>query len=171
MHVANKPSIEIKRLRQLSIEIFKTIYNLNPSYMKEIFILNTQRGSESKNLYVQSHRAKNYGENSLKTLGPKIWNSLPDHFKVSRSLDSFKELINTWTGTLCKCSMCTYLSKEKQCQYSYILHLIYFIHFSCNIFNNLYGEGGGVGLGLDPVFYWFIIFICITFTLFLSEFK
>ena len=51
--------------------------------MKEIFILNTQRGSESKNLYVQSHKAKNYGENSLKTLGPKIWNSLPDHFKVS----------------------------------------------------------------------------------------
>ena len=114
LHVANKPSMEIKRLRQLSIEIFKTIYNLNPSYMKEIFILNTQRGSESKNLYVQSHKAKNYGENSLKTLGPKIWNSLPDHFKVSRSLDSFKELINTWTGTLCKCSMCTYLSKDKQ---------------------------------------------------------
>ena len=32
-----KPSIEIKRLRNFALEIFKTINDLNPSFMKSIF--------------------------------------------------------------------------------------------------------------------------------------
>ena len=33
----NKPTLEIRRLKFLATEIFKTINNLNPPYMKEIF--------------------------------------------------------------------------------------------------------------------------------------
>ena len=36
LSISNKPSIEVRKLRFLSVEIFKTINNLNPSYMKEI---------------------------------------------------------------------------------------------------------------------------------------
>ena len=32
-----KPMLEIRRIKLLATEIFKTINNLNPSYMKEIF--------------------------------------------------------------------------------------------------------------------------------------
>ena len=34
---SQKQSIEIKRLRNLALEIFKTINDLNPSFMKSIF--------------------------------------------------------------------------------------------------------------------------------------
>ena len=33
----NKPTLEIRRLKFLATEIFKTINNLNPPYMKEFF--------------------------------------------------------------------------------------------------------------------------------------
>ena len=34
---SKKASMEIKRLRNLATEIFKTVNNLNPSFMKDIF--------------------------------------------------------------------------------------------------------------------------------------
>ena len=29
--------MEVKRLKTLALEVFKTLYNMNPKYMKEIF--------------------------------------------------------------------------------------------------------------------------------------
>ena len=107
--VANKPNLELRRIRLLAIEIFKTLNNLNPIYLKEIFILNTR--NDKNKLYVQSQKSKAYGENSLRSLGPKIWNSLPEHFRQYRSIESFKDLINTWSGPMCKCNICSYLQE------------------------------------------------------------
>ena len=109
--LAGKPSLEIKRMQQLSIEIFKTLHDLNPIFMKDIFTKNTR--SESNKLYVQSHNAKTYGEKSLRTLGPEIWNALPDQIRNETSLDTFKAQIKTWTGPNCTCNMCRYLSTTK----------------------------------------------------------
>ena len=103
-----KSTLEVKRLQQLSIEVFKTLHDLNPVFMKDIFIKNTR--SESNKLYVQSHKAKTYGEKSLRILGPKIWNALPDNIKNSTSLAIFKNLIKTWTGPICTCNMCMHLN-------------------------------------------------------------
>ena len=36
---ANKPSVEIKRYRTLALEIFKTLNNLNPTYMQDLFLI------------------------------------------------------------------------------------------------------------------------------------
>ena len=47
--LANKPTLEVRKLRFLAIEIFKTISELNPAFMKEIFTLNTGRNA-SRNL-------------------------------------------------------------------------------------------------------------------------
>ena len=106
--IAGKPTLEIRRLRLLALEIFKTLNELNPIFMKEIFILNTR--NDRNKLYVQSQRTKTYGENSLRSLGPKIWNSLPEHFRQHRTIRSFKELISTWSGPTCNCNMCRHLN-------------------------------------------------------------
>ena len=34
---SNKPTMEIRRLRTLAVEIFKTLNEINPPYMKNIF--------------------------------------------------------------------------------------------------------------------------------------
>ena len=101
---ANKPSIEVRKL--LSIEIFKTIHDLNSSFMKEIFTLNTREGASRNRLVVKTQTSKRYGTDTLRSLGPKIWNSLPSEIKNCESLPSFKILIKTWSGAACKCNNC-----------------------------------------------------------------
>ena len=109
LSAVNKPSLEIRRLKLLATEIFKTINNLNPSYMKEIFELNSRRDINSKKLVVQSQNSKKYGTNTLRSLGPKIWNSLSVDIRTSNSLSTFKELIKTWSGPRCQCNNCKFV--------------------------------------------------------------
>jgi len=85
----NKPSIELRKLRFLAIEIFKTLNDLNPDYMKEIFTINTRKDDNSK-LLVKSRATKKYGKYSLRSLGPKIWNKIPQNIKDAGSLNIFK---------------------------------------------------------------------------------
>ena len=106
LSLANKPTIEVRKLRCLAIEIFKTIHNLNPSFMQEIFTLNTTRDTLRNKLVVKTQRTKRYGTDTLRSLGPKIWNSLPTDMKNSDNLTTFKILIKTWSGPNCHCSNC-----------------------------------------------------------------
>jgi hypothetical protein len=55
---ANKPAIEVGKLRSLAIEIFNTIKNYNPSFMKEIFTLNTSRDASRNKLVVKTQSTK-----------------------------------------------------------------------------------------------------------------
>jgi len=106
----NKPTLEIRRLRLLATEIFKTINNLNAPYMKEVFMLNTRRSeTASDRLVVQGQISMKYGTYTLRSLGPKIWNKLPSDIKHSKNLSVFKELIKAWSGPKCHCGSCKYL--------------------------------------------------------------
>ena len=107
LKTANKPSLQIRKLRLLALEIFKTLNDLNPTYMKDIFTLNTRRDHTENKLLVKAQRTKQYGTDTLRSLGPKIWNSLPNNFRNSESLNSFKILIKTWSGASCACKNCT----------------------------------------------------------------
>ena len=98
--------MELKRIRILAIEIFKTINELNPTFMKNIFSAKTNAKVRPNDILVKAHKAATYGDKSLTTLGPKIWNgALPSHIKAE---NSFKEYIATLFGPKCKCNVCTF---------------------------------------------------------------
>ena len=92
-------TMEVNRMRYLglAIEIYKTINNLNPSFMKNIFkireINRPIRKQYKLNLLIQNHNQVSFGEKSLRILGPRIWNSLPFHIKSAENLNQFKKLI------------------------------------------------------------------------------
>ena len=110
---ANSSTMNIKRLRFLCVEIYKTINNLNPSFMKQIFELReTNRNVCEKyrlNLNIPNNNQVTFGKKSLRMFGPKIWNSLPYHIKSSESLETFKTVIKNWDGVNCKCVICKML--------------------------------------------------------------
>ena len=103
-------TMEVNRMRYLAIEIYKTINNLNPSFMKHIFkireINRPIRNQYKLNLLIQNHNQVSFGEKSLRILGPRIWNSLPFHIKSAENLNQFKKLIKNWNGISCICSLC-----------------------------------------------------------------
>ena len=68
--------MEIKRLRTLTLETFKTLNNLNPERKHDIF--------------VHSRNTSNYGDRSLRALGTHTWNSLPENIKSTTSKDFIK---------------------------------------------------------------------------------
>ena len=76
--------MEIKRLRTLATEVFKTINNINPSDMKNIFTPKTN--AKIRRIIQKTHNIATYSDKSLTALRPKIWNKLPTNIKSLTSL-------------------------------------------------------------------------------------
>lgn len=70
--------MEVKLLRMLAIEVFETINELNPSFMKEQ--INMRKGTywRKNDLSIPARKTLTYEDKSIKTLGPHIWNTLPE---------------------------------------------------------------------------------------------
>ena len=64
--------MEIKRLRCLALEIFKTVNNLNPYYMKEIFSKTINLTHRPLDINFNQNYTIKYGSNSLRSLGPTL---------------------------------------------------------------------------------------------------
>ena len=82
---SGKVTIEITRLRVLAIEVFKTANNLNPNYMKDIFTPKLHPKVRPNDILVKHHNTITNGTKSLKKLGPKICNQLPEDIKLETS--------------------------------------------------------------------------------------
>ena len=102
--------MEVKRLRILALDVFKTINNMNPEYMKEIFHKTALTKRRPLNLGVTENHTTKYGKKSLRCLGPRIWKSLPNQIKNKTDYTKFKEFVNDWFGMRCKCNLCPFLA-------------------------------------------------------------
>ena len=106
---SGKFSMDVKRKHKLCIEIYKTLSNLNPSFIKEISELRLSsrpvREQYKLNLSILRKRQVTFGTKSLESLGPKIWNNLPYHIKSAENLNVFKNLIKKWNGSSCSCNV------------------------------------------------------------------
>ena len=103
---ANKPSMEIKRYGTLALEIFKTLNDLNPTYMQDLFYLRSSSARRSNDITVVRTNTNTCRTKSLRSLGPQIWNSLLEHIKAETWLAYFPSLINTWFVKECFCNLC-----------------------------------------------------------------
>ena len=97
--------MEIKRL---ALEVFRTINNLNPSFMKSLFSAKLNARVRPNNISVKARKSATFRDKNLATLGPKIWNALPQNIKVENSYVKFKEYIATWFGPKCKCNVSSF---------------------------------------------------------------
>ena len=100
------------RLRSLCIEIYKSVSNINPMYMNEIFRLRkTSRALRTNyklKLDVLTINQVSFGDQTLRCYGSKIWNLLPLYIKSSENLEGFKNIVKSWKGVSCKCKVCQY---------------------------------------------------------------
>ena len=72
--------MEIKRLRTL-VKEFKTISDINPSFMKDIFTPKRDPKIRPFDILVKHNKPAKYDDKSLIALGPQIWNQLPSNVK------------------------------------------------------------------------------------------
>ena len=104
--------MKVNRLRSLCIKIYKSINNINPTYLNEVFKLRkTNRAVRSNyklNLDVPTINQLSFGDKSLRYYGPKICNSHSFHIKSSENMEAFKHIIKNWNGVSCKCKVCQF---------------------------------------------------------------
>ena len=114
----------VKCLRNLALEIFKTLNHLNPEYMKEIFCKTTNLTHRPSNIKVNQDNTTKYGNNTtkygnnttkygnkrLRSVGPHIWNSLPKQIKEETNYSKSKNDIDRWFAAKCKCNLYSYLN-------------------------------------------------------------
>ena len=101
-------SIHHRNIQSLAIEIFKSVNNLSPSIMSELFKLKETKYELRTGNILQSNipRTTTYGIDSVSHLAPKIWSQIPTEIKNCKTLPIFKNLIKTWTPTSCPCRLC-----------------------------------------------------------------
>ena len=82
---SGNPSLNPRRTKSLCIEIYKTINNLNPEFMKNLFKVwktnRTQKEQYKLNLEIPKSNQVSFGTKSLRIQGPSVWNALPFHIK------------------------------------------------------------------------------------------
>ena len=104
-------TMHVSRLGSLSLEIFKTLNDLKPSFIKDIFQIRTSNYS-SRNPNNLTHYRPNqvtFGTSSLRLLEPQIWNCLPEQLKSADNLNTLKSLITQWDGPTCNCNACRFI--------------------------------------------------------------
>ena len=103
-------NIKASRLRSLCVEIYKNINSLNTSFMKETFRLRVTirvvRSQYRLNFDIPKVNQVSFGNKSIRSFGPKIWNSLPPHIKSCENLETFKRVIKSWDGVTYNCRVC-----------------------------------------------------------------
>ena len=109
----NSVSIHHKNLQALATELFKVYNKTSPEIMQEIFTIKEQGEYNLRNqadFVVPYVKSVNSGFESIRHIGPKIWESLPQDLKNKETIDSFKTAIKKWKPDSCPCHLCkTYL--------------------------------------------------------------
>ena len=102
LRLSSSCAINVRLKRNLCVEIYKTLNNLNPTFMREIFeTRKTKRAVRERykiNLEIPRVNQASFGTKSLRFYGPKIWNSLAYHIKSAENVLCFKNFIKSWNG-------------------------------------------------------------------------
>ena len=56
LKISGTSTMQVKRIKQLAIEIFKTVNNLNPDFMKNMFTSKQNAQIRPHDLLVRNHR-------------------------------------------------------------------------------------------------------------------
>ena len=111
-------SIHHRNIQLLAIEIFKSLNNLSPSIMTEIFKHKETQYEFRKGINLQPIKphTTNYGIESVSHLASNIWSQIHSEIKSCNGLNKFKNFIKKWKPAPCPCRLC----KVYVCNVGYI---------------------------------------------------
>ena len=104
---AESVSIHQRNKKSLATENFKTQSNLNPSFMKQIFVLKDApyHLRSCRNIFAPKPKTTEYGTGSACFPGSKIWHAMPSCLKESQTLNNFKRKLQSYEFD-CSCRLC-----------------------------------------------------------------
>ena len=128
LEIDNSLAIHKRNLQVLATEMFKLKNGLAPEIMKEVFEIQNPAynfRSEATHFKRENVKTTHHGIQSVRYLGPKIWDTVPNNVKNCSSLNKFKNSIKSWKPDECPCRLCK--------KYIAQVGLIWFTSTFCNI--------------------------------------
>ena len=91
------------RLKNIVLEVFKSLKCINPVYIQDIFKIKEQPHSIRKEIQLIQKKTKstNFGLRTFGYLGSKMWNDLPPYLQdISEQVDVdvYKSQLKDWAG-------------------------------------------------------------------------
>ena len=115
LDLGNSVTVYHKKLQVLVTEIYKLKNGIAPQMMKDTFELQNPFYDlrSSCNQFRRENIKTVYKDlQSVRYLGLKIWELVPNNTKHSNSLSKFKKLIKSWKSEAFPCKLCkTYLAQ------------------------------------------------------------
>ena len=103
-------SVHHRNIHAIAIEMYKSLNGIQLDVFDDIFVkksdLNLRSTRSHNEFYLGQANTVHYGHDSLKYFGPKIWEFMPIHIKLSKSLIDFKLNVKKWTPSECPCRLC-----------------------------------------------------------------
>ena len=108
-------TIHHRNLQFLAIEMYKVFNGMSPELMNDVFQKNSNKFTANVSANTRAHssfynhsnpRTVKNGLETLRSLGPKIWEMLPNDIKDSSSWPLFKAKIKKWVCLDCPCRIC-----------------------------------------------------------------
>ena len=102
-------TIHHRNIQKLGIEVYKAKNNLSPILMQEIFPDRNYNGPDLRHqtdFEIPNANSVNNGQETLRFMGPKIWDIIPVSIKNASSLTIFKNKVKNWTPENCPCRLC-----------------------------------------------------------------
>ena len=100
------PSLQIRRIRTMALETYKIVNKLAPVCLHDLVnVKNSKYAFRYSNILdVPQVRTTRYGKKSFMFAAATLWNDLPNHLRTENSFNHFKSLIQSWNGSVCRCS-------------------------------------------------------------------
>ena len=99
---ANMSSLETERLKIIIFEVFKILHLQSPSYLSDYISLNDNVYNTRQHLRLPRVLTTKFGQNSIRYLAPKLWNSLSKHIWESVTMKALKNNLSEWSGPVCQ---------------------------------------------------------------------
>ena len=108
LELSNSVTFHIRFIRRLMVEIFKSVHNLSPDFISELFVpkssgYDLRRGHQ---LVLPPTNTVKFGLHSLSFAGSLLWDRLPKDVKSTESVKTFESNIKSLPKNFCTCPLC-----------------------------------------------------------------
>ena len=108
----NSVTIHHRNIQALTLKIYKSVHNLNPPFMKEIFCSKQQNYSlRNQSLVYPNPRTVLHGLETFGYRGSQIWYNLPREIQECADIITFENYISKNCIDISRCNLCkTYIA-------------------------------------------------------------
>ena len=102
----NSVTIHQRNIQALTLEVYKTLNDLNPDFMKEIFYLKQHDyPTRNQQIVYPNPRTVSYGLETFGYKASQIWSKIPNEIQAT-DVPTFKNYISKQSENICNCNLC-----------------------------------------------------------------